>query len=172
MTLKIAVVGPESTGKTSLSKKLSDHFKVPYVEEYAVRYLDGLGRDYGQADLLEIAKGQFDLEDQHLQQNPRLLICDTNLVVIKIWSDFKYESCDPRIVEMMLARSYDLHLLMKPDLDWEPAKFRENPHDLDILYKLYHEELVGQGVNFIEVGGQGAARYDVALEALNRLLIA
>ena len=85
--LKIIVTGPENSGKTTLCKALSEHFNIHFSEEYARGYIDKLDRTYTQTDLLEIAKGQLTSE-----QNAQLL--DTDLITIKIWSEYKYGSCD------------------------------------------------------------------------------
>ena len=171
MTLKIAIVGPESTGKSSLTGQLASHYAASSVPEYAVEYLEGLDRSYTREDLIEIAKGQLKVEDEQLNVNPQMLICDTNLVVIKIWSDFKYGEADPIILELMKSRHYDLHLLTSPDLDWQPDKFRENPNDLEELFQLYHEELMAQLAPFKVIRGKGKDRLKSAIAAIDRLLI-
>src|SRR5438552_3282750 len=89
---KVAVIGPECTGKTDLSKFLASHFKTDWVPEYARAYLDKLNRPYERSDLSKIAHGQLRLEDEWYHGANRVLICDTNLIVIKIWSEDKYRS--------------------------------------------------------------------------------
>ena len=84
---KIIVTGPESSGKSTLCKALSAHFKIPYSEEFARGFLDELGSNYKKDDLLKIAKGQLNSEE-----NTQLL--DTDLITIKLWSQYKYGSCD------------------------------------------------------------------------------
>src|SRR5205085_4009363 len=88
--LKVCVLGPECTGKTDLSKFLATHYNTAWVAEYARAYLGKLGRPYVQDDLLKIAHGQLRMEDEWLRDANKLLICDTNLVVIKIWSEVKF----------------------------------------------------------------------------------
>src|SRR5690606_33055147 len=94
---KIAIIGPESTGKSTLTKALASKFGEPWVEEYARPYLEKLDREYQYGDLLEIAKGQLKLEDQREKLAKRMLFCDTNLYVIKVWSDHKFQKTDPWI---------------------------------------------------------------------------
>src|SRR6187549_922384 len=108
---KVCILGPECTGKTALSKFLSEHFKTVWVEEYARAYLNKLGRPYQQADLLKIAHGQIRMEDEWLPDSNKILICDTNLIVIKIWSQVKYGSCDDHLIRQLQGRTYDLFLL-------------------------------------------------------------
>ena len=96
--LKIVITGPESTGKSTLTKQLAAHFKVDMVNEYARTYLQNLTTEYTQSDLTEIAIGQISLEDKASKSNSKFIVCDTSLEVIKIWSEFKYGSCDPFII--------------------------------------------------------------------------
>lgn len=161
---KIAVVGPESTGKSALSKKLAAHFNTVWVPEYAREYLDRLGQVYQQEDLLEIAKGQVENEDKLSQKANRLLICDTNLVVIKIWSDIKYGNCHEWIIREMNARNYDHHLLMNVDLPWEYDPYREHPYVRESLFKRYEDELINLGVDFTIIRGNYQERFKKAVE--------
>ena len=87
---KVVVIGPECTGKSELSEFLADHFKTEWVPEYARGYLDNLVRPYQQHDLTTIAHGQLRLEDKSMLHSNEVMICDTNLYVIKVWSEFKY----------------------------------------------------------------------------------
>src|SRR5688572_5177765 len=98
---KVCVLGPECTGKTELSKALAAHYQTDWVAEYARAYLGKLGRPYDQADLLKIAHGQLRMEDEWIRDANKLLICDTNLIVIKIWSEVKFGNVDPDILEKM-----------------------------------------------------------------------
>ncbi|MEJ0055432.1 MAG: ATP-binding protein [Bacteroidota bacterium] len=116
---KVAIVGPECTGKTDLSKYLAAYFKTEWVPEYARAYLDKLNRPYDQSDLTKIAHGQLRVEDEWMQNASRVLICDTNLIVLKVWSEEKFGTCDPEILKAMNSRHYDLLLLTNIDIPWK-----------------------------------------------------
>ena len=95
----VVFTGPECSGKTTLSKKIAKTFNLPLVEEYARSYLKNLNRAYEYSDLTNIAKGQIDAENkQKKNSDKKVLICDTNLQVIKIWSEVKYSKCDSFII--------------------------------------------------------------------------
>ena len=147
--LKIIVTGPESSGKTTLCKSLSKHFKIPFIEEYARGFLDELGRDYKQDDLLEIAKGQ--LLSEHNAQ-----ILDTDLITIKIWSEYKYGNCDRWILEQIEKQKTGkrFYLLCKADIPWEEDRQRENPNDRVDLFTSYKQELDNLGHNYFTVEGE------------------
>jgi len=158
---KIVVTGPESTGKSTLSKALAQAFDAIWVPEYARKYLDQLNRPYQQQDLLKIARGQVESEYQ-LQQQASINICDTDLTVIKIWSEYKYGNCHPWINEHLRENRADLYLLSYPDLAWEPDPQRENPLDRNELFDLYQSLLMDLQVEYKVIKGVGKERLDHA----------
>ncbi len=167
---KVAIIGPESTGKSWLAEKLAVHFHTHWVPEFARQYIEGLDRPYQRNDLLEIAKGQIDLEDTLEQEANGILFCDTNLYVIKIWSEHKYGQCDPWILHQIRQRKYDLHLLTYIDIPWEDDPQREHPHLRNYFYDVYHSELVKGGVKFEEVKGLNETRLESAIMSVKRII--
>jgi len=163
-------VGPESTGKSTLAKALADHFQTIWVKEYAREYIDSLTRPYNQEDLTHIAMGQLKLENELLPKANRLLICDTNLLVIKIWSDYKYGHCDPGILHELESRNYDLHLLTNIDIPWQDDPQREHPNLRQYFYNLYLKELQNRDLKYKEIMGDEDQRISSAVSELNTLL--
>ena len=133
---KIIVTGPESSGKTTLCKVLSKNFQIPFNKEYAREYLQNLNRDYTIKDLMKIAKKQLDLEQQYM-------LLDTDLITIKIWSNYKYGNCNKWIINQIKKQKKEkrFYLLCKPDIKWEEDPLRENPKNRLELYKIYKEEI-------------------------------
>ncbi len=127
MIKKIAVIGPESTGKSELCQHLARIYNTEWVPEYARFYLDRLGREYEESDLLEIAKGQMAWEDDKAEYASNYLFCDTNLIVMKVWSDHRYGRTHNWIREELEKREYDFYLLGNIDLIWRPDPQREHP---------------------------------------------
>lgn len=168
---KVAVIGPECTGKSALSEFLANHFKTAWVPEYARGYLDNLTRPYNQDDLVKIAHGQLRLEDTWKRDAKDLLICDTNLYVIKIWSEFKFGSVHPEIIQGIHTRIYDLYLLTYIDIPWEDDPQREHPDKRELLYKLYLEEMKAQSEPFVEIKGDRETRRTLAVKAVEKLLL-
>jgi NadR type nicotinamide-nucleotide adenylyltransferase len=167
---KVAIIGPECTGKSALSQYLSEHFKTEWVPEYARSYIDNLVRPYNQDDLLTIAHGQLRLEDEYTSDANTVLFCDTNLYVIKVWSEFKYGNCNPEILKHIASRKYDLYLLTYVDLPWEEDPLREHPNERDQLYQIYLTELKNQSVPFTEIKGEREQRIQTAVEAVQKIL--
>lgn len=170
MIKKVVVTGPECTGKSNLSKFLAEHYRTKWVPEFAREFLDNLGRPYLQQDLLEIAKGQLALEDAMAGTTDKLLICDTNLYVIKVWSNFKYGSVDPFILSQIRDRKYDLYLLTYVDIPWEEDPQRENPHEREALFDIYLQEMQNQSVPFVVIRGDQEERPSTAIAAIDKLM--
>jgi NadR type nicotinamide-nucleotide adenylyltransferase len=164
---RIAIVGPECTGKTQLSMALAAHYRTVWVPEYARHYIGRLERAYVKEDLLKIAKGQVFTEDELALEANSLLICDTNLVVIKIWSDFKYGKTDPEIIRMLTGRRYDLHLLTNIDVPWEHDPQREHPDKRELLYGIYKKELELLDIPYFEISGSENQRLKDAIAAID-----
>lgn len=152
-SLHIVVTGPESTGKTTLSRRLADHFGGDWVPEYARYYLEELGRPYRREDLLEIAQGQWRWERHALERAATWVFSDTSLLVLKVWSEYRYGTTDDWILEHLRRYPPAGYLLCAPDLPWEPDPQRENPHDREVLFDRYRRELEGLGAPYRVVRG-------------------
>ena len=167
---KIAIVGPESTGKTVLAEKLARHFQTEWVPEYAREYLNRIDRPYKKDDLEVIAMEQINLENNLEKKASRLLICDTTLLVIKIWCEFRYQDCPAWIRDEVNHRHYDLHLLTATDVPWSPDPQREHPHLRDYLFGLYLNEIRELGIVYEVISGTYEERLKRSIERINFLL--
>jgi NadR type nicotinamide-nucleotide adenylyltransferase len=170
---KIVILGPESTGKSTLCSGLAEHYDTGWVAEFARAYLLANGKQYMLPDLLRIAKGQLQTEDEGAlkmaQQGKPFLFIDTDLYVIKIWSEFVFNSCDNTILTGISNRHYDLYLLCNIDLPWVPDELREYP-DLRSRQKLFHyykDAMVNQEVPWVEINGSDEERLAAAITAID-----
>ena len=174
---KIVVIGPESTGKSSICEGLAAHFHASWVPEYAREYLLRHGMDYHYEDLVTIAKGQLALEDEAvaaaMARGESLIFIDTDMYVMKVWGEFVFGRCDSWILDRINERRYDAYLLPRTDLPWVSDELREYPDLLsrEKLFHIYRDILINQSTPWAEVGGQGQQRLDAAIEAVNRLLL-
>ncbi len=167
--VKVVIIGPESTGKTTLAKQLAAHFHTKWVPEYAREYLDRLGRSYREEDLVEIAKGQLVTENRIAKSCAQLMICDTDFLVLKVWSDYKFGRCDPYIENQLIQNPCKLYLLSGVDVPWQFDPQRENPTDRSHLYALYLKELKALQTPFQEISGSPKERFTAAIEAIDTL---
>lgn len=166
MTRLFVTTGPESSGKTTLAEQLSATLNAPLVAEASRDYLTDLyrrkpGYHYQPDDLLQIARLQHERELRALQHNPAQLVCDTDLLVIVIWSEVKYGKVDPalaRLFEESLATTGRAYLLCDPRIPWQPDPLRENPHDRNALFERYMAKLKALGAEFTIVTGSETER--------------
>lgn len=166
MTQLLVTTGPESSGKTTLAEQLSAALKAPLVSEASRDYLSALyrrqpGYQYQPEDLLHIARLQHEREQRALAQQPTHLVCDTDLLVILIWSEVKYGKVDAallRLFEQTLAATPRTYLLCTPDMPWQPDPLRENPLDRDLLYGRYLNKLKETGSPYTLLAGDKQAR--------------
>ncbi len=170
MLKRISISGPESSGKTWLSRQLADHYRTRFVEEYSREYLEIHGAGYGIEDVVRIAKGQLERENAMARQCEHLLFCDTDLLVTKIWCEVVYHRCPAWIEDRFHDHVYDLYLLCFPDIPWEADPLRENPNDRDILFDLYQKALEEKGLPFKIVKGLGEARLKNAITFVDEIL--
>ena len=179
--IRIVVIGPESTGKSSLCEALSKHFDAVWCPEIVREYLTTHGKDYTFEQLDEIARGQLKLEDEqaalaslqwsnqeiHITPKP-LLFVDTDMYVMKVWCEFVFGKCHAWIEEEISKRKYDLYLLCNTDLPWQKDHLREYP-DLETretLLGIYRDLLLHQSVPWVEISGTGADRIESAIRAV------
>jgi len=163
---RIAVIGPESTGKSELCQHLAFHYQTEWVPEFARFYLDRLDRPYEQHDLRAIAEAQLQWEDDKAKYAKDYLFCDTNLIVIKIWSDHKYSNTDPWIEKQLAERKYDFYLLNNIDIPWTPDPQREHPTLRQHFFEIYEAHLKSHSYPYSIVSGIKDDRKKSALNAL------
>lgn len=116
MVTKIALVGPTYTGKTTLARSLADHFHAVLVDDYMGEYMAMRSGAFTRQDLFAIAQGQSKLEDLGAIQAEDIMVLDSTLLKLKIWSEFKFGSCDPWILSEIERRRYDFYLLLDVDI--------------------------------------------------------
>ena len=176
---KIVIIGPESTGKSTLCEGLAAHYHSDWVPEYAREYLMVHGMQYRYEDLSTIARGQLALEDgmatalaarpADLAQRSTPLFIDTDLYVMKVWSEFVFGRCETWILEEIARRPYDAYLLCRTDLPWVKDDLREYPDlvNRDKLFHIYRDILINQATPWVEIGGQADERLQQAIKAVD-----
>lgn len=166
---KIVIIGPESTGKSTLCEQLAMHYQTVWCPEYAREYLTVNGTSYTYEHLLDIAKGQLALEDQLAKQANQNYFIDTNMYVMKVWCEVVFNNCHTWILNQTVQRTYDLYLLCNVDLPWVQDELREYP-DLAMrekLYKMYKDLLVHDGTPWVEVSGSEHERLHTAIRHID-----
>ena len=171
MLKKIIIIGPESTGKSTLCTQLAAHFNTRWCPEYAREYLLEHGTDYSYDNLLTIAKGQWALENQYAVNTEDLLFVDTDQYVMKVWCEFVFNQCHTWILNRVADQRADLYLLTNIDLPWVQDELREYPNEgpRKELYHIYRDILVNQDVPWVEISGNYEERLKLAISSVSSL---
>ena len=164
--IKIAITGPESCGKTTLAVQLSAALNESFSSECARTFLENLEGKYRQSDLDLIAIGQLKNQQKAIENCRKYAIFDTDLSVIKIWSDVVYGDCSDFINTNFEANFADLYLLCAPDMPWEADPLRENPTNRDELFEKYEQLLKDYQLPYVVIAGNQKQRLETVLEIL------
>lgn len=169
---KIVVIGPESTGKSTLSAQLADYYKTSWCPEFAREYLAEKGKDYSYEDLMNIAYGQAELESIMLSEAKNgIYVIDTDMYVMKVWCEVAFNNCHTWILKQIAKQKYDLYLLCDVDLPWVQDGLREYP-DLEIrqkLFKVYKDILVNENTKWAVVSGADTERLQTAVSIIDTI---
>lgn len=167
---RVCVFGPESTGKSTLTKNLAEHFRTIGVPEYARTYLEQLGTELSQERLLDIARGQCASEDALAGAANKVLITDTDALLTTVWSKFLYNTCSLDLSTLAESKNYDLYLLTDVDVPWVEDSVRYLPEDRKNFHALCEETLKKHGKNYVHVRGSWEERMATAVAAIDGLL--
>ncbi len=171
--IKIALYGPESTGKTTLAQQLADEYNTLWVREFARDYLqkkwDATQQICQPEDLLPIAIGQIQLENEALEKANEYLFCDTNLLETKVFSDTYYGYCDPIIASAAKDHNYDLVFLTDVDFPWEKDDLRDNPENRQETLAIFEQELINNKKPYIKLSGNKEERLEKAIQIIKDL---
>lgn len=182
---KVVSIGPESTGKSTLCKLLSQHFDAVWCPEFAREYLLKHGTKYCFDDLLNIAKGQLALEEEYANRAiaqweasekktlKPLLFVDTDMYVMKVWCEYVFGKCHHFILDKIVESDGDLYLLCNTDLPWIKDELREYPdlQSREELYHIYKDILVNQTVKWVDVKGPYEERLKIAVDSIQATII-
>lgn len=173
--IKIVLFGPESTGKTTLSGQLARYYNSVWVPEYAREYLQNKWNEERKTcepkDLLPIAEGQIRLENKLAKKANKILICDTDLLETKVYSEAYYIGhCDPILEKYAIENTYDLYFLTYIDVPWEEDDLRDKPLERERMFQYFKDTLDKYDRNYIILKGDKNTRLKTAIDHINKLL--
>jgi NadR type nicotinamide-nucleotide adenylyltransferase len=167
---KIAIVGPESTGKSTMSAYLASHYNTVWVPEYARSYCEKLIGPPTWQDEINMFYGQIALEEEFIPKANKVLFCDTTFITVKIWSDYTFGRSPQEVLDELPKHPYDLYLLLSIDLPWEDDPLRDFPNMREHFMEVWHKELQALNANYVLISGTGQERYDSAVKTIDRFL--
>jgi nicotinamide riboside kinase len=152
--ITIAITGPESTGKTSISEYLALAFNGIWIPEYARHYMKKINRPYTFEDIIKIGITQINQRKEAETKEPDFIFLDTWLIITKIWFLEVFKKCPHWIDEAIVNNPVDLYLLCEPDIPWIPDPLRENGEEKrKYLFERYLNEIIKTGVPYELVSG-------------------
>jgi NadR type nicotinamide-nucleotide adenylyltransferase len=167
--VKVAITGPESTGKSTLAAQLAAHFQTVWVPEFARSYIAELPQRYTPQDIENIARGQVAAVRKAMPTANQILFADTDLLVIKIWFTHAFGYCPAWILKALEKQNYDLYLLLDVDLPWEADEQREHPHLRQYFFDWYQQELEQYNFPFVRISGSQEERLENALAQVKQI---
>ncbi|SKB70769.1 nicotinamide-nucleotide adenylyltransferase, NadR type [Daejeonella lutea] len=167
---KIAIVGPESTGKSTISAQLADHYHTVWVPEYAREYCSALSEPCTWQDEINMFRGQLELESKYIPLANKILICDTTFITVKIWSDHMFGESPKEVTDHLHKHPYDLYLLMDIDLAWEEDPLRDFPHMREHFMEVWHNELKALDAAYHVISGTNEERLRNAIRRVDSFL--
>lgn len=168
--IKIAIVGPESTGKSTMSAYLAGHYHTIWVPEYARAYCEALTAPPTLEDEVAMFYGQLELEEKLQSRANKLLICDTTFITVKIWSDAFFGHTPQVVLDELPRHPYNLYLLLDIDLPWEDDPLRDFPNQREHFMQVWHNELKALNARYVIISGAGPERYQNAVTAIDKFL--
>lgn len=165
---KIAIVGPESTGKSTMARHLAQILGTVCVPEYARYYCRNLNRKYTLQDEVNMFYGQVALEEAliPLAKN-NVLVCDTTMLTVKIWCDHLFGDTPKEVTNEIKTRKYDFYLLMDIDLPWEDDPLRDFPQQREHFIRIWKQELEALQASYKIISGIGDERLKNGVDAVN-----
>ncbi len=167
---KIAIVGPESTGKSTISAQLAAHYNTVWVPEFAREYCAALTEPCTWEDEINMFRGQLELEKNLLPQANGILICDTTFITVKIWSDEMFGRSPQEVLDELPKHPYDLYLLMDIDLPWQDDPLRDFPHLREYFMEVWHKELKTLDAKYYLISGTDKERLSNAIKRIDGFL--
>ena len=174
--IKVVLFGPESTGKTTISLQLAEHYNTVWAPEYARKYLQNKWNNERKtcenSDLIPIAIGQMRSENKLAKRADKILICDTDLLETKVYSESYYGGIvDPRLDKYAIENTYDMYFLTHIDTVWESDDLRDKPNERQDMFDVFENALIKYNRPYVILKGDKKSRLKTAIKAIDKLLL-
>jgi NadR type nicotinamide-nucleotide adenylyltransferase len=168
--LKVAITGPESTGKSLLTETLANHYKTVFTKEYAREYLEKTKGKYALDDLKIMATEQIKRQNFDIKRANRLYFADTEMIVFKVWHEVKYDYVPNWLKEKLTQQEFDLYLLCDIDIPWVFDPLREHPEQREFLMEKYKATFREYKLSYELISGKNIRRIKDAINCIDNLI--
>lgn len=173
--IKIVLVGPESSGKSTLAKALAIHYNTTWVPEFARAYLQqkraSTGASWDHTDLMPIALGQIQLENQSLSNANNILFCDTDLLATYVYACVYYPKMDFSLLySAMLKHQYDLYILTDIDIPWVLDDVRVGANKRKDMFDAFEALMLKLERPYLIVSGAHSERLKCAIQRIDEIV--
>jgi len=174
--IRVVLFGPESTGKTTLSSQLAVHYNTVWAPEFARDYLQKKWNNERKtcetSDLVPIAIGQMKLENKLAKKADKILICDTDLLETKVYSETYYKGIvNADLDKYAIENQYDLYFLTYIDTPWEADDLRDKPNERKKMFDTFENALKKYNRPYLTLKGDKKTRLKTAVKAIDSLLL-
>lgn len=166
---RIVLTGPESSGKTTLTRALGNRFQVPCALEYARHYLEKHGPGYDYEIVHEIARGHLMYQKQQVAESADLAFFDTDLLNFLVWCEVVFGRCEPWLREAAADEREHVYLICQPDLPWHYDPLREAAEGREDLFDRHLAAVRSTGRSYRIISGTGIQRWERAVAAVREL---
>lgn len=177
MIKRVAIVGAESTGKTTLAQELAQHFKTVWVPEYGREYTEvSVGREaffqyqWRDEEFIHIAEKQIELEDRLAKTANRVLICDTDVLATCIWQQRYMGHVSPEVEKIAGQQHYSLYLLTDCDIPFMQDGLRDGEHLRQWMTQRFRDEFARRQLPWILIYGSHEQRLRFAIDGIEKVL--
>jgi NadR type nicotinamide-nucleotide adenylyltransferase len=168
--VRVCVTGPESTGKTTLARRLADWSSTEWVPEASRAYAERKGSELLASDVGPIARAHLAGADvgamRARDRDARLLVLDTDLLSTVVYARHYYGAVPPWVERAERAHRADLYLLCDVDVPWLPDGVRDRPLDRDAMFDQFRRALERRDARTVLIRGDWRARWALAREAI------
>jgi HTH-type transcriptional repressor of NAD biosynthesis genes len=167
---KVCFYGPESTGKSTMAKKMATLYDTEFVPEVAREFITS--NNFTSDDIVRVGKAQTQRINEKLRTANKVLFCDTDLITTEIYSQHYLHTVPPIILELEKAISYDRYFLFSPDVTWVDDGLRDLGSRRDEMYEVFKNELKNRNIDYIKVEGDYEQREKIIRDEIDRMLLA
>jgi NadR type nicotinamide-nucleotide adenylyltransferase len=169
--VKVVLTGPESTGKSTIAKKLAQHFKTVWVKEFLREFAEekySKNQPLVYTDNLLIAEGQIKLEQEAIKDAKKYIFCDTDILQTVIYSHEYYNKVQQKLEKKLQSSNTDLYILLNLDVSWEEDHLRDKPNDRSRMFKIFEDTLIKFNKKYIILEGKGDIRLQNAINIVEK----